>query len=186
MFWNRVLISETGKYPQVTNHVYPVLCNHCKEAICVKVCPTGSTSQRDDGIVSIDYHKCVGCGYCVVACPYRQRTLNNNNELKIGYFSAQGLTELEMIGKKLYPLQSGTAVKCNFCEEKIDEGIRKGLTPGLDREATPACVNNCPVKARVFGDLNDPNSKVSILIRQRKGFQLHPEFGTDPSVYYID
>ncbi len=184
IFWNRILISETGEYPQVTNHVYPVLCNHCKEAVCVKVCPSEATLQREDGIVHIDYDKCVGCRYCVIACPYQQRTFYSDG--KKGYFPGQGLTELEVIGKELYPLQPGTVVKCNFCEEKIDEGIRKGLKPGIDREATPACVNNCPTKARHFGNLDDPKSNVSVLIRQRKGFQLHPEFGTEASVYYID
>jgi phenylacetyl-CoA:acceptor oxidoreductase subunit 1 len=184
IFWNRILVSETGKYPQVTNHVYPVLCNHCREAICVKVCPSEATLQREDGIVHIDYDKCVGCTYCVIACPYQQRIFYSDGDK--GYFPGQGLTELELIGKKLYPLQPGTVVKCNFCEEKIDEGIRKGLKPGIDREATPACVNNCPTKARHFGNLDDPKSNLSTLIRQRKGFQLHPEFGTDPSVYYID
>jgi phenylacetyl-CoA:acceptor oxidoreductase subunit 1 len=184
IFWNRILICETGEYPQVTNYVYPVLCNHCKEAVCVKVCPSEATIQREDGIVNIDYDKCVGCRYCVIACPYQQRTFYSDGDK--GYFPGQGLTELEVIGRKLYPFQPGTVVKCNFCEEKIDEGIRKGLKPGVDREATPACVNNCPTKARYFGDLDDTKSKVSVLIRQRKGFQLHPEFGTDPSVYYID
>lgn len=184
IFWNRILMSETGEYPQVSNHVYPVLCNHCQEAICVKVCPSGATLRREDGLVNIDYDKCVGCRYCVVACPYQQRTFYSDGDK--GYFPGQGLTELEVLGRELYPLQPGTVVKCNFCEEKIDEGIRKGLKPGVDREATPACVNNCPTKARHFGDLDDPKSKVSTLIRQKKGFQLHPEFGTDPSVYYID
>jgi phenylacetyl-CoA:acceptor oxidoreductase subunit 1 len=184
IFWNRILISETGEYPQVTNYVYPVLCNHCKEAVCVKVCPSEATIQREDGIVNIDYDKCVGCRYCVIACPYQQRTFYSDGDK--GYFPGQGLTELEVIGRELYPFQPGTVVKCNFCEEKIDEGIRKGLKPGVDREATPACVNNCPTKARYFGDLDDTKSKVSVLIRQRKGFQLHPEFGTDPSVYYIN
>jgi len=184
IFWTRLLVSETGEYPQVTNHVYPVLCNHCKEAVCVKVCPSEATLQREDGIVHIDYDKCVGCRYCMIACPYQQRTFYSDG--KKGYFPGQGLTELEVIGKELYPLQPGTVVKCNFCKEKIDEGIRKGLKPGIDREATPACVNNCPTKARYFGDLNDMKSKVSVLIRQRKGFQLHPEFGTEPSVYYVD
>ncbi len=184
MFWTRLLISETGEYPQVTDHVYPVLCNHCKEAVCVKVCPSGASIQREDGIVDIDYDKCVGCRYCVLACPYQQRTYYPDGDKE--YFPGQGLTELEVIGRELYPLQPGTVVKCNFCEEKIDEGIRKGLKPGVDREVTPACVNNCPTKARHFGNLDDKNSKVSILIRQRRGVQLHPEFGTDPSIYYID
>jgi Fe-S-cluster-containing dehydrogenase component len=184
IFYTRLLIAETGKYPQVTNHVYPVLCNHCNEAICVKVCPSGATDQGKDGIVTIDSDKCAGCGYCVVTCPYQQRTLYEDE--KEGYFPGQGLTEFERIGRELNPFQPGTVVKCNFCKDKIDQGIREGLKPGIDRDATPACVNNCPVKARWFGDLDDPNSRLSILIRQRKGFQLHPEFGTDPSVYYID
>jgi phenylacetyl-CoA:acceptor oxidoreductase subunit 1 len=184
VYWTRLLVSETGQYPQVANHIYPVLCNHCKEPICVRVCPSGATGQREDGLINIDYDKCVGCGYCIIACPYQQRTLYKNSN--VGYFPNQGLTEFEVIGKKLFPLQSGTVVKCNFCKEKIDQAVGKGLKPGLDREATPACVNNCPVKARCFGNIDDPNSEVSILIRQRKGFQLRPEFGTDPSVYYVD
>ena len=149
----------------------------------MKVCASGATSRREDGIVDIDYDKCTGCSYCVIACPYQQRVVHGDGEKT--YFPGQDLTELEVIGKKLYPLQPGTVVKCTFCEEKIDEGMRKGLRPGVDREATPACVNNCPAKARHFGDLDDPSSEVAILIRQKKGFQLHPEFGTDPSVYYI-
>ena len=90
-----------------------------------------------------------------------------------------------MIGQELYPLQTGTVVKCNFCVERIDEGIKKGLKPGVDREATPACVITCPPKARYFGDLDDPDSEVSMLIKEKRGFQLHPEYGTDPSVYYV-
>jgi phenylacetyl-CoA:acceptor oxidoreductase 27-kDa subunit len=184
VFWNRILTRESGEYPQITTYVYPVLCNHCKEAVCIKVCPSGATFQREDGIVDMDYDKCVGCRYCVIACPYQQRTFHRDG--KKGYFPGQGLTELEVIGNELNPLQPGTVVKCNFCKKKIEEGTRKGLRPGVAREATPACVNNCPTKARYFGDLDDTNSKVSILIRRRKGFQLHPEFGTDPCVYYID
>lgn len=183
MFWSRLLISETGEYPQVTKQIYPVLCNHCQDAPCVKVCPSGAITQREDGIVIDDYDKCVGCGYCVIACPYQQRAFYDGEK---EYFPGQGLTELEVIGRELYPLQPGTVVKCNFCVERIEEGVRKGLKPGVDPEATPACVNNCPAKARCFGDLDDSNSKVLTLIRQRKGFQFHPEFGTDPSVYYID
>lgn len=184
IFWTRVLSTETGEYPQVVSVVVPVLCNHCKEAICVKICPTGASSRREDGIVEVDYDKCVGCRYCVVACPYQQRTFYG--DAKKEYFPGQGFTEFELIGRKLNPLQQGTVLKCRFCEQRIDEGVRKGLRPGEDREATPACVNQCPAKARTFGDIDDPGSKVSALIKRRKGSQLHPEFGTEPSVYYID
>jgi phenylacetyl-CoA:acceptor oxidoreductase subunit 1 len=130
----------------------------------------------------VDYNKCMGCRYCVVACPYQNRTyLAAQGEL----FRGQGYTPPEILGRKLYPLQTGTTVKCNFCVERIDEGLKRGLKPGVDREATPACVIACPAKARYFGDLDDSQSEVSTLIRQRKGYQLHPEFGTDCSVYYL-
>jgi phenylacetyl-CoA:acceptor oxidoreductase subunit 1 len=89
------------------------------------------------------------------------------------------------MGQRLYPLMEGTVVKCNFCKERIDAGLEKGLKPGEDREATTACVNVCPANARTFGDLDDPESEISRLVREKKGFQLHPEHGTDPSVYYL-
>lgn len=182
--WNRVLISERGKYPTVQKLMYPVLCNHCKEAKCVKVCPTGATTRRDDGLVLVDYDKCVGCRYCLIACPYQQRTYHDNN--KAGYFPGQGLTPWEEMGRKLQPYQTGVVLKCTFCVERIDEGVNEGLTPGVDREATPACVIACPAKARHFGDLDDPGGEVSQLIKEKKGVQLHSEFGTDPSVYYLN
>ena len=183
IFWNRLVVGETGKYPTVTKQLYPVLCNHCDEAACVKACPTGATSKREDGLVSINYDECVGCRYCLIACPYQQRTYYSNGKKE--YFPGQGLTELELIGQELYPLQPGTVVKCNFCMERIDQGLAKGLIPGADREATPVCVNACPPKARTFGDLDDPDSEISTLIKHRKGQQLHTEYGTDPSVYYV-
>ena len=182
MFWNRVLTAETGEYPQVIRHLYPVLCNHCKDAPCVKACPSRAASRRTDGIVITDPDQCVGCGYCVIACPYQQRTLYEAG--KEEYFPGQGLTKLERMSRQLHPLQPGTAVKCNFCVERIDKGICKGLKPGVDREATPVCVNNCPPKARIFGDLDNPESSLVILIRKRRGTQLNADLGTDPSVYY--
>lgn len=183
VLWNRILIGETGKYPMVRKEILPVLCNHCKEAACLKVCPTGATSQREDGIVLIDYDKCMGCRYCLVACPYQMRTYYDHER---EYFPGQGLTEFEVLGREIYPFQVGTVVKCNFCVERIDEGLKKGLKPGVDRDATPACVIQCPTTARVFGDLDDPDSEVSKLIKEKRGTQLHPEFGTEPSVYYLD
>ncbi len=184
VFWSRVVIGELGKYPTVAKQIYPVLCNHCDEAICVKVCPTGATSKEEDGVVMIDQDKCVGCRYCVVACPYQQRTFLTRTDEQ--YFPGQGLTPYELMGKKLFPHQAGTVVKCTFCEERIRPARKKGLQPGVDRDATPACVNACPVKARTFGDLDDPASEVSRLVREKRGVQLHPEYGTEPSIYYIN
>jgi molybdopterin-containing oxidoreductase family iron-sulfur binding subunit len=184
VFWARVVVGEDGRYPSVQKQVLPVLCNHCQEAPCQKVCPTGATQRREDGIIWVDYDKCMGCRYCVIACPYQHRTYLDN-QVEQEYFPGKGFTTMETIGHQLYPFQKGTVVKCNFCMERIDEGVEKGLKPGLDRPATPACVVNCPTGARVFGDLDDPASEASALIRTRKGFQLHHEFETDPSVWYI-
>ena len=162
-----------------------VRCNQCKDAPCVKVCPAGATVQRPDGIVTIDQDKCVGCRYCVIACPYQNRTfLSKTNDP--GYFPGFPQTEYEKKGKKIYPHQRGTTEKCNFCVERIDAGLAKGLKPGIDRDATPACVNTCQARALTFGDMDDPKSNVSILIKEKKGFQLHPEYETNPSVYYIN
>lgn len=184
IFWGRVLISETGTYPTVTKQILPVLCNHCKEAACVNACPTGATNKREDGIVIIEPDQCVGCRYCLIACPYQARTYYSDSNRE--YWPGQGLTELEAVGQQLYPLQPGTVIKCNFCVERVEDGLQKDLQPGTDRDATPACVNACPVKARHFGDLNDPNGEVARLIKERKGHPLHPEYGTEPSVSYID
>ena len=185
IFWNRVLIAETGKYPTVTKIIYPLLCNHCKDAACIRVCPTGATTQREDGIVLIDQDKCVGCRYCLIACPYQQRSFYPTRDRGRGYFSGQGFTPYEELGKQINPINTGVVVKCTLCVDRVDEGIKRGFKPGIDRDATPVCVKACPAKARYFGDLDDPYSEVSRLIRVKKGVQLHPEFGTDPSVYYL-
>ncbi len=184
ILWNRVIISETGKYPVVTKHIYPVRCNHCAQAKCVDACPAGATQQRADGIVWVDDNKCVGCRYCVMACPYQVRTYYASNSRE--YFPGQGLTDFEKIGRILYPHQEGTVEKCNFCLDRIDAGLEKGLKPGIDREASPACVIACPTKALHFGDLDDPYSEVASLIKEKKGRPFHTEYGTDPSTYYID
>jgi len=183
IFWNRVIISETGTFPAARKLILPVLCNHCSDAACVAVCPTGASHRREDGVVLIDAHKCVGCGYCVVACPYRQRT---RFEERKEYHPGQGYTPFELMADQLYPLEEKTAIKCNLSVERLDEGLAKGLTPGVDRDSTPSCVIACPAKARIFGDLDDPRSEAARLIREKKGEQLHPDFGTDPSVYYLD
>jgi phenylacetyl-CoA:acceptor oxidoreductase 27-kDa subunit len=187
MTWPRLIAwePETGQAADTSMTTFAVRCNHCKEAPCVEVCPAEATKKRDDGIVYVDNNKCVGCRYCVVACPYQNRTFLSKDK-DIGYFPGYEKTRFEKAGKKLYPHQPGTTEKCNFCMERIDAGISKGYKPGKDRQATPACVNTCQARALTFGDLDDPASEISILIKEKNGFQLHPEYGTDPSIYYID
>ncbi|MBI4330987.1 MAG: 4Fe-4S dicluster domain-containing protein [Chloroflexi bacterium] len=180
MYWCRVLIKEQGEYPAVSKTIMPVQCNHCKDAACVRVCPSGATKKRDDGIVVVDDNLCVGCRYCMMACPYGARYYLPRLTM---YYPDNGWTPFEQAGNR--GRQIGVVMKCTFCADKIDPAVKRGLKPGVDREATPICVNNCMTKARFFGDLDDPNSEVSVLIRTRRGYQLHPEFGTDPSIYYL-
>ena len=184
IFWNRVYDYELGEYPNTRRRFLPILCMHCKNPPCKEVCPTGATIQREDGIVYIDYNKCMGCGYCEVACPYHARTIYKR---KAYYFKGPTPHEefpmhLRASGQRL---QVGVASKCNFCMDKIDESIKKGMSVGVDPEATPTCVNSCIGRARYFGNLNDSGSEISRLIRERKGLMLYEELGTEPSVYYL-
>jgi len=184
IFWGKVDDYEIGEYPNVTRMFLPRLCMHCEDAPCVAVCPTKASIKREDGIVYVDYEKCLGCGYCVVACPYNARALYKNRK---GYYGKR--TPYEDFPYELRaPHQKyivGTCTKCTFCMHKIDKGIAKGLKVGQDPEATPDCVLSCIAKARYFGDLDDPNSEVSKLIKQRRAFRLLEELGTKPSVYYL-
>jgi phenylacetyl-CoA:acceptor oxidoreductase subunit 1 len=184
--WPRLIAVEpdrNGTMPVVTT--YPVRCNHCQDAPCIEVCPSGANQQRTDGIVWVDQTKCVGCRYCVMVCPYQNRTFLSKDKDK-GFFPGKGRTDFEKAGKKLYTHEMGTTEKCNFCLERIDAGLARGLIPGKDRDATPACVNTCQARALTFGDLDNPDSDVSKLLTECGGFQLHPEYDTDPSIYYID
>ncbi len=179
VLWARCEVEEVGKYPQTTRVFLPLLCMHCQEPECEKVCPTGATKKREDGIVFVDENKCIGCRYCMVACPYAARYFTDDSR---GYFPGE-LTPYEMVS---YPKhQVGVVTKCTFCNHRIEEGLKKGLKPGVDRAATPACVINCMTEGRYFGDLDDPNSTVSQLIASAQAFQLNPEFGTNPQVYYL-
>ncbi len=159
---------EVGKYPQVKRMFLPTLCFHCKDAPCLKACPTGAINKRPDGIVLVDQETCCGSRACIAACPYGAL---NFVEDRAGEFGPERLPVEEAIYNKA-PV--GTVQKCTFCAHRIDQGNYE-----------PACVQTCPTKCRIFGDLDDPTSEVSRLIRNGNGLQARPEAGTDPSVYYL-
>jgi len=179
--WHRVMQQEYGTYPTARRSFVPMPCMHCDNTPCLKVCPTGATYKRNDGIVLVDYSKCIGCKYCMQACPYGARQFNDGD----AYFPEIGLTAFEKFGGTLVEHVPGTAEKCTFCAHRIDEGVKNGLKPGVDPEATPACVNACPTNARIFGDLDDSNSRISRIVKDYHAEPLRPEFGTRPSVYYL-
>jgi molybdopterin-containing oxidoreductase family iron-sulfur binding subunit len=142
----------------------PLLCNHCDNPPCVRVCPTQATWKREsDGIVMMDWHRCIGCRYCVVACPYGSRSFNWRDP-------RPHIAEINPD----YPTRSrGVVEKCTFCEERLAKGLM------------PSCVEACPEKALVFGDLEDPESEVRKLLGEHFALRRKPELGTKPEVYYI-
>ncbi len=167
VFWNQVLTQETGEYPNVQKYFLPRMCMHCENPSCTEVCPTGASTKRDDGIVTIDENKCIGCKYCIVACPYGARYFNADNG---GYYGPE-LIPNEVIGYKAH--KTGVVTKCDFCLHRLEQNEQ------------PACVKSCIAGARIFGDLSDPASQISMLVRSRHGFQLMKELGNNPSVFYL-
>jgi len=177
--WRKVLDFEAGAFPDVNRTFVPVGCQHCADPPCMHVCPSTATRQRADGIVTIDYAICIGCAYCDVACPYQARFKVTKEDFAYREGAMQNEIEREDLAR------IGVAQKCTFCADRIDFGIANGLTPGGDPRATPACVNACIADALHFGDLDDPQSNVSRLLREHKNFRMHAELNTEPSFFYL-
>jgi len=140
-----------------------LLCNHCDNPACVRVCPTKATWKREDGIVMMDWHRCIGCRYCIVACPYGSRSFNYRDPRPF----------VEKVNGEFPTRMRGVVEKCTFCEERLVKG------------QLPACVEACEAGALVFGDLEDPESEVRALLHERFAIRRKPSLGTQPEVYYL-
>ncbi len=141
----------------------PVLCNQCENPPCVRVCPTQATFKGKDGIVLTDYHRCIGCRYCVAACPYGSRSFNWQDPRPF----------IKEVNQEYPTRTKGVVEKCTFCVERLAKGL------------IPACVEACTEKALVFGDLEDPRSEVRQLLGSRYAIRRKPELGTGPQIYYL-
>ncbi len=140
-----------------------VFCNHCDNPPCVRVCPTQATWKRDNGVVAMDEHRCIGCRYCVAACPYGSRSFNWVDPRP---YLARPTSD--------YPTRArGVVEKCNLCEERLAAG------------RLPACVESCPAKAMLFGDLRDPSSGIAAALKERYSIRRKAELGTRPQVYLL-
>ncbi|MBC2756629.1 MAG: 4Fe-4S dicluster domain-containing protein [Desulfobacteraceae bacterium] len=142
----------------------PVLCNHCENPPCVQVCPTQATFQRADGIVLMDFHRCIGCRFCMAACPYGSRSFN--------FRDPRADNAIKNENKEFPTRMKGVVEKCNFCAERLAVGKQ------------PACVE-VSKGALVFGDLSDPNSGVRKLLKENYAIRRKQNLGTNPSVYYL-
>ncbi len=197
VFWMYVFRLEEGEYPDTKLGFLPRPCQHCDNAPCVKVCPVGARFKRDDGIVLTDFDRCIGCRYCEVACPYGVNYFNwrTPDEAHAAYNVNYADTDVAEVTGGAVPayrnpdhdqlqggeqrLTAGSAhsvgvmEKCTFCVHRVDQGLQ------------PACVDACPVQALQFGDIDDPESPISVYLREKRSSQLLEELGTDPSVHYV-
>ena len=150
--------------PSERERAVVVLCNHCASPPCARVCPTGATWRREDGVVAMDPHRCIGCRYCMAACPYGARSFN---------WEAPSPTHP---GEPYPTREVGIVEKCTLCADRIDVG------------GVPWCVEACQSRggaALLFGDLHDPDSEIRRALATRNVLRRRPSLGTDPSLYYL-
>ena len=161
--WIRKVRLENRIGPKTTEKSVVLLCNHCDNPPCAQVCPVQATYKRDDGIVIVDHHRCIGCRYCMIACPYNARFFNfKDNE--------------DWLNKERPKRTHGVAESCHLCAHRLDIG------------RMPACVEACEklgAEALFVGDLNDPDSNVSTLVTSKAVKRLKEDLGTEPKVYYL-
>ncbi len=144
------------------NKPVPLLCNHCDDPPCTRYCPTRATWKREDGIVMMDFHRCIGCRYCMAGCPYGSRSFNWRDPRPF----------INKVNQDFPTRTRGVVEKCNFCEERLGQDL------------LPACVEACKERALAFGDLKDPESPVRKALLHRVVYQRMPELGSKPKVYY--
>ncbi|MFQ5907381.1 MAG: 4Fe-4S dicluster domain-containing protein [Thermoplasmata archaeon] len=193
-FWMYVFRFEEGKFPNTRISFVPRPCQHCDNAPCVIVCPVGARYKRADGLVATDWDRCIGCRYCEVACPYGVNYFNWKEPSR-SYYLGWGDGDLaSATGGMTPPYRNpdldtaygpeqrrtagggrikGVIEKCTFCVQRVEKGL------------LPACVESCPTDVLHFGDIEDPESDVSGLLREMPHFRLLEEVGTHPSVFYL-
>ena len=192
--WSSKITRTVGKFPNVRYDYIPTLCNHCANAPCVAACPTEAMYKSEDGLTLLDADKCIGCRYCMAACPYGVIHFNDvepharwqDETETIPGGTSSPIDLVDDVGGTAIPYYNqdreetlpgirpqGVAEKCTFCDHRINKG------------QLPYCVEVCPADARIFGDLDDPESDVSGLLGHFMSQRLREDMGTEPKVHYI-
>ncbi len=197
ILWNDVFpnpvnaTEETGEYPHVRTRYLTRPCMHCENPPCVKVCPVQATYKDEEGIVRQNYERCIGCRFCTVACPYGVRYFNWYKPEWTPEM-AQHLTPDKVVGDGSLEgpaaRVTGIVEKCTYCIHRLQKARARAVAEERDfrpDEYVPACVQTCTGKARFFGDLDDPESTVSILAQNPRAFRLLEDVGTHPKTIYL-
>lgn len=190
MHWIRIdrYYKEDENSPQVVHQ--PVMCQHCDNAPCENVCPVAATNHSNEGLNQMAYNRCIGTKYCINNCPYKVRRFNwyryaDNNEFD--YNMNDDLGKM-VLNPDVTVRSRGVVEKCSFCVQRIQESKEKAKLENRkleDGEITPACAQACPANALIFGDLNDPESRVSKLLESNRNYHLLEELHTKPTVSYM-
>lgn len=179
--WLRLLPEVSGSGSEVKVRYLPQPCFQCHNPPCVKVCPVHATYLSEEGIVGQIYSRCIGCRYCMAACPYNAKVFN--------WYAPERPGELERgVNPDVSLRPKGVVEKCTFCHHRVVKAREEARAAGReirDGDVTPACAESCPARAIEFGDLDNPASRVSESTRSPRAFRLHADLGTKPKVYYL-
>ena len=181
MLWMDLLTTYEGEYPNLRVRQIPRPCMHCELPPCTKVCPVRATYLDEEGIVAQIYPQCIGCRYCMAACPYTVKSFN--------WFKPEWTPEIRTTKNPDVSIRPcGVVEKCTFCLHRLQKAKEDAKVDGREiREADyqPACADVCPTKAITFGDLDNPTHKVSHLARNPRVIRLLEDLGTEPKVFYL-
>lgn len=181
MFWMDMITTYEGEYPDVHVRRFPKPCFHCENPPCTRVCPVHATYLNEEGLVGQIYHRCIGCRYCMAACPYTAKVFN--------WYAPKWDDDLNLCHNPDVSLRMvGVVEKCSFCShrlQKVREDADAEERTILDGEYLPACAESCPADAIFFGDLEDPKSKVYELSRSTRASRVMEDLGTEPKVIYL-
>lgn len=181
MRWLQILPEMEGEYPYLKSGIHPMMCQQCTHPPCTYVCPVSATYSNPQGVVAQIYWRCIGCRYCVNACPYTMKWFNWKQPEWPGRLADGTNPDVELRDK-------GVTEKCCFCHHRLQrakEQARMEKRPLRPDDYVPACAEACPTGAIVFGDLDDPESELSRLARSPRALRYLEELGTEPKVVYL-